>query len=278
MELPFIPQGEPVELDKAGQKYWDNNWVSNDQLPPAVNPRDRSLNNYVNYQFHLLFERLFEPLKTSNLTLLEVGCARSAWLPYFAKEFDFRVFGIDYSEVGCRKASEILKNEGVRGEVICSNFFTPPLDLINTFDVVFSLGVLEHFEDTETSLRQLVGFLKPGGRIITIIPNIPGISGWLTKIANREVYDVHVPLDRSTLYLTHINCKLDVEICDYFLFINLGVANFEKWRGSFFYRGLTRLCSWTSKLFWFFERVFIPLTPNPLTSPYIVCVARKAKA
>lgn len=49
---------------------------------------------------------------------LEIGCARSRWLPYFAKEFGFEVSGIDYSEVGSQQATQILFNEGVQGNIV----------------------------------------------------------------------------------------------------------------------------------------------------------------
>ena len=44
---------------------------------------------------------------------------------------------------------QILSIEGVKGDIVCADFFSPPESMIEEFDVVISFGVLEHFEDTE---------------------------------------------------------------------------------------------------------------------------------
>src|SRR5262245_56096999 len=103
-------------VDKAGKAYWDGLW-KHSTLPRAVNPQTTGLNNYVNRKFHEYFSEAFSLLETRGGRLLEIGCARSAWLPYFTREFDFDVCGLDYSEQGSRQAKEVLVNEGVKGEV-----------------------------------------------------------------------------------------------------------------------------------------------------------------
>ena len=95
-------------MDKAGKAYWDQRWKDG-PLPKAVNPRQRGLNNYVHRKFHEYFTSIFSSFDTKGKKLLEVGCARSAWLPYFANEFGFEVWGVDYSESGCEQARRILQ-------------------------------------------------------------------------------------------------------------------------------------------------------------------------
>ena len=90
-------------MDKAGKEYWDDLWLDAD-LPEAVNPDKEGLNNYVNREFHGYFKQHIGNHNEKKMELLEIGCAGSAWLPYFAKEFSCYVTGIDYSETGCRMA------------------------------------------------------------------------------------------------------------------------------------------------------------------------------
>jgi SAM-dependent methyltransferase len=40
-----------------------------------------------------------------------------------------------------------------------------------TFDAVYSMGTIEHFDDTERAVREMVRVLKPGGRAIIGVPN-----------------------------------------------------------------------------------------------------------
>jgi 2-polyprenyl-3-methyl-5-hydroxy-6-metoxy-1,4-benzoquinol methylase len=266
--------GPPVGPDKAGKAYWDYNW-ENREIPTAIDPRAKSLDNYANRKFHECFHKTFSSVDTSHQRLLEIGCAGSAWLPYFAKEFGFEVHGIDYSELGCRQAAQVLANEGVEGEIVCADFFSPPEPMLGDFDVVWSRGVLEHFEDTATCASAFSRFLRPGGLMITIIPNLSGVLGLIQRMINRPVFDMHVPLARSDLKEAHRSSSLEIVSCAYFHFADLNVINIENWRGTPFYRVGTRLRSWITKAMWMAERTIPLLRPNRWTSPYIVCVARK---
>ncbi len=158
-------------------------------------------------------------------TLLEIGCACSSWLPYFAKEYGFEVSGIDYSEIGCEQERQILYRAGVQGSIICADLFHPPDNLIEVFDVVLSMGVAEHFEDTSRYIQAVMRYMKKGGIVITIIPNMTGIIGWAQKTANRRVYDIHVPLTTEDLKRAHYDSGINVLTCDYLIPLNFGMCN-----------------------------------------------------
>ena len=260
-------------MDKAGKQYWDKIWRTSD-IPQRVNPRQEGLPNYVYRRYHEYFCKVFWNLNTHGKNLLEIGCARSVWLPYFAEEFGFEVYGIDYSETGCQQAMQILENERVNGEIVCADFFSPPGPMLEAFDVVVSFGVLEHFKDTTACIATFSKFLKPGGLLITNIPNLSGLNGLIQKMINRAILDIHVPLKRDAFMQAHQINGLRVISCDYFLFINLGVLNVENLRGGLFYKA-ARLRSWINEAVWIFERVLPTLRPNRWSSPYINCVATK---
>jgi SAM-dependent methyltransferase len=259
--------------DKAGQRYWEGAW-SGAAVPVAVNPRIRGLNNYVNRRIHERLSSVFTGVAPAS-ALLEIGCGASAWLPYFAREFGFRVAGVDYSPEGCGLARAALRRAGVEADVVCTDFFTPPPGLLEAYDLVFSFGVAEHFTDTAGCLRSFLRFLKPGGLMVTIVPNMNGITGALQRLVDRTVYDIHVPLDRSALELAHRGAGLTEVRCEHLLAMNLNVVNAERRRGTIFYRAFVRGRSWISKGVWVLESALAPLPPNPLTSPYLLCVGRK---
>lgn len=137
---------------------------------------------------------MFTGKETENNKLLKIGCARSVWLPYFTKEFGFKVYGIDYSETGCQQALQLLANEGVEGNIVRADFFSPPEPMMGEFDVVISIGVLEHFEDIEDSILAFSNYLKYKGIMITNIHNLFGLIRLIQKVINRNVFDIHVPL------------------------------------------------------------------------------------
>jgi 2-polyprenyl-3-methyl-5-hydroxy-6-metoxy-1,4-benzoquinol methylase len=263
-------------LDMAGKQYWNRVWAGDD-VQNTIDPREPNLRDHVFGRFHEYFLQLFSKMETSGKKLLEIGCARSAWLPYFAKEFGFNVSGIDYSDTGCSQAEQLLLKAGVEGKVICGNFFFPPDHFIEAFDVVISFGVVEHFRDTSGCLRAFSRFLKAGGLLFTNLPNLVGLNGMIQKIVNRPVFDVHVPLDKDDLARAHDVNGLQTISCHYFLFLHLGVLNIENWRGGILYFGAFRLRSLISRIAWRCEKAIPFMRPNRWSSPYINCLAVKAE-
>ena len=265
-------------MDKVGQKYWNDSWASSD-IPEAVDPSDMRLKNHVNRRFHQLFIRLFDKSKTPTMRLLEIGCAKSAWLPYFSKEFGFSVCGLDYSPIGCQMAQKVLQVNGVEAEVVCADFFAPPEKMLCTFDVVISLGVVEHFDDTSACLRAVSSFLKPGGILITNIPNMVGGIGTIQKFVNKPVYDMHQLLDPAKLREAHELAGLEVLQCDYFMFTSFGINNLVgistgtvSW---FLKKIILGFLSRASVIVWSIEEKIGHFSPRKFAAPYVTCIARR---
>lgn len=259
--------------DRAGKKFWDSIWQTR-AIPTVVDVKEKGLNNHRNLCFHDFYQKyfIFEN-KQDSPQLIEVGCAGSAWLPYFALQFGFEVTGLDYSELGCLQAKEILSSVGVRGDVVCGDLFNPPERLLKKFDVVVSTGLVEHFDDTTGCISALAALVKSGGMIVTTIPNMVGVLGWLQRIIDKEVYDIHVLIDRERLDASHSSAGLKVLFCDYFMSVNWSVLNFRKYSESRAGKLMLRLASWSSKAVWLVERTTTGFPASRSLSPYIVCVA-----
>lgn len=260
-------------MDRAGKDYWDSLW-EDQPLPQPVDPTDESLGNTVKVRFHELFERELTGLAPGD-RLLEVGCARSAWLPYFARQYGLDVSGLDYSDEGCQQARAVLAHAGISGSIIHGDMFDPPDELLGRFGAVVSFGLVEHFSDTAAAHAALARFLVPGGVLITVIPNMGrSVVGLLQRTLDRRVYDVHIPLDRAQLHQANLDAGLRLASCRYFLSWNWSVINISDWRDAAWRRRAGRIQSGLSKAMWWLERRGLTFPPNRLTSPYIVAVAR----
>jgi SAM-dependent methyltransferase len=269
-----------MQEDKAGKAYWDSMW-SDDDLPPPIQVDVPDKTNYKERRFHRELERLFaaeaargQPVRS----VIEVGCARSRWLPHLRKHFGVEVTGLDYSEAGCAKARRLLEREGQAGEVVCADFFAPPERLVGKFDALVSFGVAEHFVDTAACIRTFARFLRPGGFMLTSVPNLVGINGALQKLASRAIYDKHVPLSREDLRAAHQAAGLVVEECDYFVAVNTGIVALAADDPRPVYaakRVLLAGAGVVSRLVWRFEATAFPLPPTALFSGFVTCVARK---
>jgi 2-polyprenyl-3-methyl-5-hydroxy-6-metoxy-1,4-benzoquinol methylase len=257
------------------QTYWDGNWDAS-ELPIAVDISPGILKNPVNRRLNFLFREFLSdfPAKTK---LLEVGCANSAWLPYFASEYSFDITGLDFSEQGCQQTKQILLREGIKGKVICSNLFNPPDEMWQCFDVVISFGVVEHFKPTTYVLSALKNFLRPGGIIITLVPNLNGLVGFMQKKVNRPIYDLHVPLTKNELREAHVESGFDVLFCDYYIFADFYVDNAGDTDSGIWIK-ILKFMRLLTKSIWAVENAVHQLPSNRYSSPYVICIAKAFKS
>lgn len=258
-----------VIVDLAGKPYWNEIWKET---------KGRSANIKANY-YHYRFDKLFRTLIPKHSRILEVGCGGSVWLPYFGKTFESEVWGIDYSEVGVGLAKRNLQTQGLNGKIIFGDVFKNEEIPKNYFDVLWTYGFIEHFDDPQKVVARIASFVKPGGLVITLVPNLMGAIGWLQKMVDRGVYSKHVIISPRLLDDIHQKVSLQPVIsARYFGIFSIGVVNFNHIR-----RQLPKMID---AIFWFLVRLTQHLVCFPfwisrlepesrLFSPYIIGVYKK---
>lgn len=86
--------------------------------------------------------------------------------------------GVDLTEHGVRLTRERLALEGLRAEVLQADAENLPF-ADETFDLVYSYGVLHHSPDTPRAIREVHRVLKPGGRARIMVYHVPSWTGWM---------------------------------------------------------------------------------------------------
>jgi 2-polyprenyl-3-methyl-5-hydroxy-6-metoxy-1,4-benzoquinol methylase len=209
----------PPECGKLSSK---NHW--NQGFEQVSLPRTIHTAHYNNFRFDSFFKKV---LPKGPLRFLEVGCGASAWLVYFAKEFGYRVEGLDYSELGCKLARENLRLNHVDGKISCRDISSLDAREMGTFDLIFSYGVVEHFEDPAKILSILTQLLAPGGRMIVVVPNLKGIYGSLQRWWSEPVYRIHKIITAAELKSDLIACGCHSVTAEYFGTFFLHVVNWS---------------------------------------------------
>jgi SAM-dependent methyltransferase len=262
--------------DKAGVIHWDGTYAS---WPVGIfNPHLKGIRYYGRKKWHAFFSNyLCFPIGQKN-RLIEVGCGGSKYLPYFSKEFNLNVAGIDYSLEGCALAEKSLTSANVEGRIYHGDLFNQPIELIDEFDVAVSFGLVEHFADTTNAVANIAAFLKHEGLMITIVPNMVGLCGLVQKLICRSVYLVHEPLTKADLEVAHIKADLIIVKTGYLEFINFGVINVGTSSSrliQIFRKVIHKFLLLFTVIVWIFEKIFGPAPGNAITSPYIFCIAKK---
>jgi SAM-dependent methyltransferase len=79
-------------------------------------------------------------------------------------------FGIDISEPTARQARAAFTGAPSQLRAAAADVRALPF-LDASFDAIYSMGTIEHFDETELAVREMARVLKPGGRAIIGVPN-----------------------------------------------------------------------------------------------------------
>ena len=171
--------------------FWDHYW-KNIKLPCTVDQGfsfDRCLSRTLLQRIGELSHAGESPGAAGRKSVLEIGAAPGKWLTMFPRE-SFSVSGIEYSDAGLaalRKNMEMLSIEP--GRLIHGDFFKVETEAV--FDIVMSLGFIEHFDDPLMVVERHLEWLRPGGILIIGVPNFTGIHGFFQKHLDAGILQAH---------------------------------------------------------------------------------------
>lgn len=253
-------------------EYWDSKYAGGEP-PQDINPAD-----FRQRPYRALIEKV-ESLGLHNRKVLEIGAGGSAVLTCLAARNSGAEFhGLDYSEAGCRRLEELALRRGAGVKAHHADLFSPPESLKGRFDIVYSLGVAEHFESLPSVAKAQAFFLAPGGLMLTVVPNLSGVIGALVRRYGPDIMALHKVYDAPALLAGHAEAGLEPLSSGYLCATNFGAISscFKSdkdpgWRA---YLWLSRL----SKAVWLFEDTLFPLPATRRYSAYVYAVSRRAGA
>ncbi len=166
----------------TGQTFWEDYWEGK---PGQKSKKKTSL---AVRELLKTFDR-FLPA-TKGLTILEVGGAYGEYLLYLTRRFDYKAYSLDYSHIGNEQTLETFSKAGLPVEVFERDLFSDNSDLPQ-FDIVYSLGFIEHFDEPEKVVAKHLDLLKPGGILLLGVPNYAGIYQPVLKRLAPSIAQTH---------------------------------------------------------------------------------------
>ncbi|MBC8096196.1 MAG: class I SAM-dependent methyltransferase [Akkermansiaceae bacterium] len=217
--------------------------------------------------FAEIFEKYLRP--DPSKAVLEVGCAGGEYLCYVHQRFGFQAFGVDYSDE-IKKTTELFAyNQVAPPALFHEDFFTWQPG--RKFDVVYSIGFIEHFEDPRLLIQRHVDLLETGGKLIITLPHFAHLQylfHWLIDRENLAKHNTKI-MRLGVLRKALRDLPLRIEHLNYY-------QTFGFWTERKTWNAWQRLINQSIELFgkvaW---KILGFRTPNFLFSPHIVLVATK---
>lgn len=129
-------------------------------------------------------------LPDGNLEYLELGCAPGQYSAILAEKKKWNISGIDYSD-DADLFIETMSLVNKTAQLYKIDMFEERLDAV--FDVVISIGLVEHFRgtllDEVFSLHD--SYIKPGGFVVIQMPNFTGFQYLWHYLFDRKDLDNH---------------------------------------------------------------------------------------
>lgn len=167
----------------ARKDFWEEDYYRGIEIPARPDP---------DFTFERCLARTLEELAPvgREARVLELGCAPARWLLWYAERFGANVTGLESSSKGAQLSRDNLAAGGVHGAIVEADLFSEEVSL-GTFDLVLSLGVIEHFDDVPHAFARHAAFVGKGGRLVIGMPNFRGLIGFLQKISDRDHLSMH---------------------------------------------------------------------------------------
>lgn len=156
-----------------------------------------------------IHEAILDEVDWNGKDILDVGSGTGEFAFLLCNTGAGSVTGIDYSEEAVREATKRYAHPNLRFET--KNLF----DMQGEFDVIVSLGTVEHMNDPLEGLRTMAKMLRTGGSIIVTVPNWLNPRGYVL-LTLLFLYDAKITLaDLHHLSPAHFekwSKELDMEL------------------------------------------------------------------
>lgn len=220
--------GEHQRQRLTDRGYWEQLFDADQRAATSLQPASRSrLKSWLRsltppsaIAFHVFWDVLLPRYiqKPPGATVVEIGCAPGRNLLEFYRRFGYSPFGIEYTSSGVETTRELFSLHHFNPDaIIHADLFDEDRlrDYRGRFDIVFSGGLIEHFEEPRLAVQRHVDLLAPSGILLVSIPNLQGLNWLLCKLSCPSLLAIH----------------------------NLSIMNTTKWSTIFDGMGLTQLYS-----------------------------------
>jgi SAM-dependent methyltransferase len=246
-----------LSLTLANKKYWNNSWGN---LPPEKT-----------YQ---VLTQYFDYINTIKkiYSAIEFGGYPCNYLIYLKKKFNCKIYCIDYAINKFYLKKLFYKNNlnFNRDIKLIKKDITTNIKIKKKFDLVYSLGLVEHFDSLDYIIKKHLYCLKENGVLYFTMPNLCGLNGLIMKLLDKKTFETHNVKSMNIKKIKRILKKnnLKLHILEYASSNGIFITNLKN--KNLFIRFFIKIVHIFTKVITFFF-----LKKSKLFSNDIICISVK---
>lgn len=159
-----------MTLKKTIQSYWTRNVPYLEIVSGKNSPETKEFYQEVDafrYKYDSYIPGLIRTFASGGKTVLEIGSGMGSDSRYIAS-LGAKITSLDLSPENVSFTLKGVHLSGLKGEGVCGDGEKLPFRN-NTFDVVYSFGVLHHTPNTENAIAEVYRVLKPKGQCVIML-------------------------------------------------------------------------------------------------------------
>lgn len=196
-------------MKKGDIKSFDNNWNNRNETYynhwTAKEPINQT--QFAFYNHWITFKSIINESKIFNggEKVLEVGAGRGSASAFFSNN-GYQTTLLDSSDKVLNVAKTIFKKNNLHADFVVGNALSLPFNN-ESFDIVFSIGLLEHFDEVLKPISEQIRVLNKGGIWFGyIVPkmenNVQKEFGWFNEILKTFKNDMIDEVPKESVYRT----------------------------------------------------------------------------
>jgi SAM-dependent methyltransferase len=198
---------------------------------------------------------------------IEFGSSPGNNLLYFANTFRYRVTGLDYA--GVKVTQDFLSKHDLSCTLIDEDMFEWKSE--DKYDVVFSTGVVEHFDPIDTVFDIHKNACKKGGYVVICIPHVRYFNKFIADLFQPGFSAIHnLKMMKPQILREQFGEGYDILYCNYYKTSLLDIdPNYDFLGNRNFFKTLHKFLRTVS------AALRLNNIPNRFFSPNIVVIAKK---
>lgn len=237
------------------EDYYGNNSANREVITAICSPYDK------------YWDKLIVSCANKPKSIIEIGGYPGRYLAYISSKYKLKPYCLDFNSDTSKIQQSFNAMNVTDYEMIQHDFEKYKTE--KKFDILFSHGFIEHFNNYNEILDKHALLVADGGSMMITVPNKRGLRYWYGLLLDKKNLDGHnTACMKKRIFLKFVE-RNNLELVEFSYFGGFPYAVHQK------LNGVQKVLYGVLRRFFKVVNPFLSKHPNRYTCSLLVCIARK---